>query len=318
MKKLNELKVIGVPWHIGHQFELAKLFKNYDMLLNHYRTWGEVSRPRPENSKFVVEFNKEDYDLAILHIDQQCALSEMNKHKLFMEFKEATKGMNRVVINHMTPYDDRLETDEVIERIKEIVGDIPMITNSKQAAAQWGWGTPIIHGLTAEDWWDKPKEPRVVTSLSPEGMNHAYRRELLHATIDILKERGIDFKWIQVDVKPKSFDEYRDYISRSLVYLNATWQSPMPRSRTEAMLSGCCVVSTRHHDWGDYIENGVNGFVTVDNPNVMADLITDLILNKYKEAVAIGKAGKEMAQKVFSTERWANDWEAYLKGLKYL
>lgn len=312
MKTMNQLRVIGVPWHTAHQYELAKLFGQYDMLVNHYREWGDVSRPMPDNMKNVLTFNPDDYDLAILHVDQQTVQPLMNKYKLFKDFEEATRGMKRVVINHMTPYDDRLSIEETIAAMKELVGDIPMITNSKQAAAQWGWGTPIIHGMDVDQWHDLPKEPRVVTSLSTGGMSTAYRRELLLATIEIVKEAGLDFVWIQSDKKFQSFEDYRDYIGRSLIYFNPTWQSPMPRSRTEAALSGCCIISTRHHDWDSYIEDGKNGFIIKDNPQSAARLIIRLLTEGYQEAVQVGKAGREMARKNFNHERWAVDWAAFL------
>ena len=81
----------------------------------------------------------------------------------------------------------------------------------------------------------------------------------------------------------------------------------MPRSRTEAMLSGCCVITTPHQDAGDFIEDGVNGFITIRNPKVAADLI-EKRLNNYKETVAIGQKGKETAMKIFSQERYNEDW----------
>lgn len=310
--KTKDLRVIGVPWHTAHQYELAKLFGQYDMVLNHYREWGTVSRPMPPNMKEILELNPADYDLAILHVDQQCIDPMNNKGKLFRELKELTTGMKRVVINHMTPFDDKLETQQVITGMRDLVGDIPMVTNSKQAAEQWGWGNPIIHGLDIEEWQDLPKEPRIVTSLSTGGMNTAYRRELLHVTIDILKERGIDLIWIQADHKCKSFDDYRQFLGRSLVYFNPTWQSPMPRSRTEAMLSGCCVVSTRHHDWDSYVTDGVDGFIIKDNPNSAAKLLEDLVTVNIAKAREIGKRGRETARKQFNHERWASDWEAFL------
>lgn len=315
MKAMKDLRVIGIPWHTAHQYELAKLFGKYDMLMNHYREWGDVSRPMPENMEIVLNFDPNDYDLAILHVDQQCVQPAMNKHKLYSEFKALTDNMPRVVINHMTPFDDRMESSEVISKMKDLVGTIPMITNSKQAAVQWGWGTPIIHGMEIDEWPDLPKEPRVVTSLSTGGMATAYRRELLHATIEIVKERGFDFVWIQSDKKFTSFEEYRDFVARSLIYFNATWQSPMPRSRTEAQLTGACVISTRHHDWDSYVENGVNGFIIPDNPQSAADLICRLLTDGYKEAIAVGKAGRQMARQNFNHDRWAADWYFFLKNL---
>lgn len=336
---MSQLRVIGVPWHTAHQYELAKLFKQYDLLMNFYRQWGDVSRPRPHNMGEVIEFDPKEYDLAILHIDQQCIDPRIGKGLLFREFKELTEGMKRVVINHMTPFHDQKENDEVIAEIKDMVGDIPMVVNSRQAAAQWGWGTPIIHGMDSIDWKDSPKEPRAVACISTGGMNKAYRRELLHATINLLEERGVELIWIQATKKFQTFEEYRDYLGRSLVFVHLAWQSPMPRSRTEAMLSGCCVVSTRHHDWGDYIvdENGksyselypedidtrpvfkgVNGFIVPDNPEVAANLIEDLITNRIQEAREIGKRGRETALKTFSHERWAADWHSFLESSVYV
>lgn len=311
----KDLKVIGVPWHTAHQFELAKMFKKYDHLLNHYREWGESSRPMPENMDIVLDFEPKDYDLAILHVDQQCIEPQNNKGKLFREFEELTRGMKRVVINHMTPYDDKLEFDECVDGMKDLVGDIPMVVNSKQAGAQWGWGTPIIHGIDPTEWEDLPKEPRVVTSLSTGGMNKAYRRELLHVTIDMLREKGHDLQWIQATVRPKSWELYKEYIGRSLIYFNPTWQSPMPRSRTEAMMTGACIVSTRHHDWDQYIENGVNGFIIPDNPQSAADLIAELLTTRIKEAREVGERGRQTAMKHFHIDRWMKDWADFLEGV---
>lgn len=318
MKQMKDLRVIGVPWHTAHQYELAKLFKQYDLLLNPNRVWGDSSRPMPANMRSVIEVDPKDYDLAILHVDQQCVNPDITKGKLYREFRELTEGMPRVVINHMTPYDDNLETHEVIARMKEEVGDIPMITNSRQAAEQWGWGTPIIHGMDPTEWLDLPKEPRAVTSLSTGGMSTAYRRELLHATIEIVRERGFEFVWIQADKKFNTFEDYKEYVARSLIYVNLTWQSPMPRSRTEAMLSGCCVISSVHHDWDRYIKDGDNGFLVPDNPKAAADLICRLLNNGYQEALAVGKRGRAFAQKEFHHDRWARDWEAFLKSQKII
>lgn len=337
---MNELRVVGVPWHAGHQFELAKLFGSYDMILNHFREWGTVSRPIPANMKEIVELDKSKYDLAILHVDQQCVDPKINKGKLYREMKALTEGMKRVVINHMTPFDDNMDEDEVIAGMKELVGDIPMVVNSREAGKQWGWGTPIIHGLDVDEWFDLPKEPRAVCSLSTGGMNKAYRRELLHVTIEMLKEMGIDFIWVQADKKCNSFESYREYIGRSLVYFNPTWMSPMPRSRTEAMLSGCCIVSTKHQDWGDYIVNaegktytqamegipesergvfeGINGFIVPDNPKSCAKLIEQLLTVRVADARRIGQKGKEMARAYFNHDRWAGDWEKFLQDNKII
>lgn len=302
-----------MPWHVAHQYELAKLFKRYDLIRNHYRTWGDVSRPMPENMAEVLTYSPGDYDMAILHVDQQTVHPGNNKYRLFMEMRDLTEGLPRVVINHMTPYDDQLEKDEVVRRMRELIGAIPMVVNSQQAYTEWGWGTPIIHGLDVREWRnDLPKEPRIITTLSPAGMERAYRREFLHVVIELLKEQGIPLVWIQAQKKFKSFDEYREYIGRSLIYFNPTWQSPMPRARTEAMLSGCCIVSTRHHDWDSYIQDGKNGFIVPDNPQSAVRVLVDLLVNRPDEAFKIGQAGRLTAMTEFSIDRWAHNWERFI------
>ena len=324
-RKITDLRVVGIPWHVAHQAELSKLFKQYDLLWNPYRVWGETSRPIPENMKMVTHYEKGYYDLAILHIDQQCFEERISKGRLFRDVNNLIKDIPKVIINHMTPFDDRLETPEVIRKAKELIGDNTMIVNSYEAAEQWGFGWPIIHGMNPDEWWDLPKEPRAITVLSPAGMEKAYRRIFLNILSRKLKEDyDIKFYWVGVDVKNfNSFDAYRDYLGRSLLYVSATWQSPRPRARTEAMLSGCCIVSTRYQDAETFIENGVNGFLlgdkrsdnpnTIDNPESAAKLVNDLLTNRYKEAVEIGQRGKETARKLFNNIKFKEQWTRLLQ-----
>jgi hypothetical protein len=51
--------------------------------------------------------------------------------------------------------------------MKQLIGDNFMIVNSYESVDRWGWGYPLIHGMQADEWFDRPKEPRVVISLSP-------------------------------------------------------------------------------------------------------------------------------------------------------
>lgn len=325
VKQTTDLKVIGVPWHVAHQHSLAKLFGEYHLLYNPYRTWGFNSRPMPENMKMVTHYEKGYYDLAILHVDQQSFSDRVSKGRLFRDVDSLIKDIPKVVINHMTPFDDLLDTPEVVRRCKELVGDNVMVVNSYEAANQWGFGWPIIHGMDVDEWWDLPKEPRAITVLSPAGMERAYRRVFLNVLTRRLKENyDLKFVWVGVD-RPNfnSFDEYRDYIGRSAIFVNATWQSPRPRARTEAMLSGACIVTTRYHDAETFIENGVNGFLlgdkrmdnpnTIDNPDTASKLIYELLTERFEEALAVGQKGKETARKLFNMENFKNQWERLLK-----
>lgn len=324
---MRKLKVFGLPWHVAHQWELAKLpfFEKYDLLINPYRTWGESHRPLPPKMNWVTSFKRKHYDLAILHVDQQSIYDpekgdRISKGKLFMEVRSVIgDDCPIVVINHMTPFHDKYESPYVVEFLKKMTEGCFMITNSFEAAKQWGWGKPVIHGMDIDEWYDLPKEPRAVTVLSPAGMEKAYRRIFLHTVKRYLEEMGVPFFWVGVDRKFESFEAYKEFLGRSLVFFNPTWQSPRPRARTEAMLSGACVVTTPYQDATTFIEDGVNGFLTskfeikdprtMDNPKATADLIKRLVIDEPDLAIKVGKAGRETARKLFNTESFVNQWK---------
>ena len=297
-------------------------------MVNPYRNWGEKSRPFPKKCNWVTHYEKGKYDLAILHVDQQSIYNpeqgdRISKGKLYLEMRDVIGDEIPIItINHMTPFHDKYESPFVVDFIKKMTEGTTMVVNSHEARKQWGWGTTIIHGMEVDEWYDLPKEPRAITVLSPAGMEKAYRRIFLTTVKRMLDERGVPFQWVGVDIAKGgfgSFEEYRNYIGRSLVFFMPTWQSPRPRARTEAMLSGCCVVSTPYQDASTYIEHGVNGFLTskteikdprvMDNPEKTADLIQRLVMKDPQEALRIGQAGKATARKLFSYDKFSKQWE---------
>lgn len=223
---MKKLKVFGVPWHVAHQYELAKLpfFERYDLLINPYRSWGDKSRPMPDNMGWVTSYKRGYYDLAILHVDQQSIYDpdkgdRITKGKLFKEVRAVIgNDVPIVVINHMTPFHDKYESDYVVDYMKKLTDGCHVVVNSFEAAKQWGFGWTITHGMETSDWWDLPKEPRVAVVLTPAGMEKAYRRIFLHTVKRYLDEDGVPFVWVGVDKKCNSFDEYRDFLGRSLVF----------------------------------------------------------------------------------------------------
>ncbi len=327
---MKKLRIFGVPWHVGHQYDFAKapFIESYDLIVNPYRTWGTSSRPFPDNCRWVSSYEKGKYDLAILHVDQQSIYNPLqgdriHKGKLYLDLREAIgDDVPIVTINHMTPFHDKYEAPFVVEFIKKMTEGTHMVVNSYEAAKQWGWGTTITHGMEASDWYDLPKEPRAVTVLSPAGMEKAYRRIFLTSVRRILDEMGVPFVWVGVDRKFSNWEDYKEFLGRSLVFFMPTWQSPRPRARTEAMLSGCCVVSTPYQDASSYIQDGVNGFLTsknelkdprvMDNPEVTAKLIKRLVFDEPELAQRIGQAGKQTAMELFSPEKYFAQWEQFL------
>jgi len=299
-------------------------------LINYTRRWGEY-RKQPPNLNWVTHFEKGKYDLAILHVDQQCDLEGLNKGQLVKQMRDTIKeiepGLPIIWINHATPvYPDHEEYKDIDKEFKSeklrkdilgIVGDDQMVVNSHQAARDWQKGHTIIHGMGINEWKPDTKEPRLISFITQAGIGDKYyNRSYLSEVMERLKEvHGVSLQWIGTPghLTPKDKDKgYKEILARSLVYFNPTFASPMPRSRTEAMLSGCCIVTTPQHDAETFIENGKNGFIVPHNDAKQTSELLALLIDNYKETVKIGEAGMKTARKLFNRKRYKEDWLKYL------
>jgi len=84
----------------------------------------------------------------------------------------------------------------------------------------------------------------------------------------------------------------------------------MPGARTEAMLSGACIVSVPGNDWENYIEHGKTGFIVESYVDAVETL--RMLLRDPKMAYNVGKAGRKVARAAFNKGRFVRDWLALL------
>lgn len=340
--KEKRLKIFGTPWHVAHQHDLISALSDvadFYFLINYTRRWDEKNRPLPENVSWVTHFEKEKYDFVLLHIDQQCSNPALNKSLLTQQMKKTVEEIDPqcpiIFINHGTPvypelYPDGVKaTNFISEQLKKEILDIIsphyMVVNSHQAKKDWNYAKSrtIIHGMEESEWnCNEIKEPRVATFISQVGIgDRYYNRSYLASIMDDLKDRyGISLQWINTGgcFNAKGIKDYKEFLGKTLVYFNPTYASPMSRSRTEAMLSGCCIITTPQHDADKFIIDGYNGFlVPHNNVEYTSDLIAKLLSN-FKLAKEIGKRGRETAIKLFNRDRYKQDWINLLVDLKIL
>jgi hypothetical protein len=319
---MRKLKILDYVWHLGNQHDFMYALKDtadFYWLRQYKRPFSDQPRGKL-SATTVTSYEPNTYDVAILHLDQQCFeakdINVLGKGVLYEEINDIIKDIPKIVINHATPYwPEEYASDlpdgcsqKLKDRMKKAVGNNLMVVNSNEARRQWGFGETIVHGMNPNDWWDLPKERQVVTMISAGGLDMYYDRQFLETVKEMLwEEEEIKLCHITVDINFRNWDEYRNFIGRSLVYFNPTRQSPMPRARTEAMLSGCCVITTGSQDASTFIEHGKNGFLTKRNPREAVDRIK-WCFNNYDQAVEIGQRGKETAKKLFSVERYRDQW----------
>jgi len=322
----KKLKIFTTSWHTMHFWDLFNALKedaDFFICHNTNKRWYDETRPLPENATMVAYYEPGKYDFAILDVDQQLANPDIGKRKIFVEFNELIQDIPKVVINHGCPvYPEFLKIgemneqnaeDECRKRIKSLIDKVPMVVNSHEAASdnEWGWGYPIIHGMNPDDWFDLPKEPRVFTALSPGGCDEYYNRMCMDEVGRLFNEKySYLLAWAKRNVKTdKSFDDYREFLGRSLIYLDTSFRTPMNRARTEAMFSGCCVVQVEGaHDLDKFAVDGENIILVPNNPETIVNKLVDLIENHYDECVQIGQNAKKMAMEKFSYKRYRQDW----------
>jgi hypothetical protein len=309
-----KFKVFDVPWHLGHQYEMLKFpFVEWSWLRQPNRQVNRAMRgDLGAKVEWVDYYEEGKYDAAILHMDQESLHffpTRLGKDCYYRHLDEVVRDVPKIVIMHGTPYDPDFQPDTqaIVDALRELIGKNRLVVNSRRAREQWGVGRTIIHGMNAAEWFDLPKEPRVITVLSPSGMSAYYDRPFLEDVRKELARRDILHCHVSADFTPRSWDEYRDFLGRSLLYFNPTRESPMPRARTEAMFSGCCVLTTPHQDADRFIEDGFNGFIVNRDPNRVADLVEELI-HRPSRAIAIGQQGKKTAQRLFDWNRYAGEW----------
>ena len=232
---MDKVRILDHSWHLAHQYELLKLPNvEWSWLIQHRR--GYAIGPRGDmikdfNIKMVPYYEKGKYDLAILHLDQQCfekGLWERGKGSIYRELNEVIQDIPKVVIMHGTPYfpesfpcditednykelgftEDQIGmSSELIKKLQSVIGKNTLVCNSHTAVKQWGMGQAIIHGMDPEEWFDLPKEPRVVTMISPGGLDRYYDRTFLRGVKEELEERDLGLCHITVDVQFKNWTE---------------------------------------------------------------------------------------------------------------
>jgi DNA-binding ferritin-like protein (Dps family) len=329
------LRILDHPWHQAHAYRLHALPADFYMATvyhDHHKTiWNVNQRPRPANLRGALGVREAEqwarqgrFDLVLCHLDQWCDSRMPWRGMPFIIMCNLAEkaGVPCIAIMHGTPDDAANRRD-----ILRLIGDLPVIVNSHQAAREWDagekrasrYGLPqfraIIHGYDVDEFDSYPLDRRevIVSTICSGGeMSRTYHGlplvERLAQDIPLaLYGKDGNRPWLN------DYGEYRDELRRMLVYLSPTRRGPMPGARTEAMLSGACVVTVPGNDVETFIDHGRTGFI-VDTYEDVRDTCRALLAEP-ERAYRIGQLGRESARKLFDKSLYVADWLSCLEAL---
>jgi hypothetical protein len=315
------LSILDYSWHQAHSYRLHALPATFYYAIYRYPVWNVAQRPMPPNFGGGIEPEALDefhFDVALAHLDQWCDGQNNLRalpYRLMTQWADE-RGLPVVVIMHGTP-----DNEANRRAILRLIGDRPVVCNSLQAAEEWDYGEAladryglpqfraIVHGYDVDEFWSEPLENRqtlaAITICSGGGMSREYHGIPL---IERLK-RDVPLVWYgprgDREWKP-DYMAYREFLARMLIYFSPTRRAPMPGARTEAMLSGCCIVTVPGHDVEGFIRHGETGFIV--NTYEEARDTLEMLLRDPERAYEVGQDGRLEAMFRFDEEWYVKGW----------
>ena len=339
------LRILTYRWHVPHQFELYKMPHKFSLVQLPVETfsnyWNYEERALPSNAHFVSidKVREADYDLVLLHFDENCLSPENCNGVLDSHWGAAFRHLRSsmrlpmVAICHGTPqfhgqycpsYDKAdlgVVSEPERQRLVDYMGDLLVVCNSHQAQREWRFNRSkvIWQGFDPTQFPPSSYERGILT-LGPSMKNRPYYRgwqvyqdilarlpKEMHPTHTRVSAPSIRYKAETHEYAWAKFRKYVQTLGQFSVYLNPTIRSPMPRSRGEAMMCGLVPVSLNNHDVEFFIRNGVNGFYA-DNAPELADYLHYLMRNP-SITRRIGEAARQTASDLFNHDRYLREWE---------
>ncbi len=342
----RKLRVLTYRWHVPHQYELYKTGHAFTLATQSGSRvcddWDWSQRPLPSNARLepMSQIDPRDYDLAILHFDENALRPDLMETPDEPEYETLLLSpdwgasfmaalqwdLPKIAICHGTPQfalapDGAAITSESnVARIRRLCGDMTVVCNAYQAQQDWGFARSevIWHGFSPHEYPLGSRDRGVVTMPKRAMMNRPVYNgwNVARKVAALSPETSIAFLRTP-DPEPAytertaewataKFQNYVREVGAHSVYFNPTERSPMPRSRGEAMMAGLASVSLRNYDVDLFIRNGENGFYG-ESPEELADQLRFLARNP-EACERIGLAGRRTALDIFNQDRYLSSW----------
>jgi hypothetical protein len=311
----RKLNILTCPTHEGYQTNLSRTGHNFYMLMAEgMKGWDFQTRPLPPNHYIFTI----DHNAVVPHfqIDLILCQNRLAQYPILAPLAKQW-GIPMIVLDHTEPPPGL--TKAQMMQVAQMVGDYHVsITEHNKMS----WDTEkyapcrvIPHGIdtVAFDGW--VGDGFYGISL----VNHFAKRDLFCGyTL---------WRHIAQQVPMNLYGDNPDLGTESLIgesainakfrdarfFLNTSQYSPVPLSLLEAMACGLPPVTTAKQEIPNIIKNGVNGFISNDQSELISFCKT--LLNDQTLARTIRSAARQTIIEKFSMEQFVNNWNLVFNGV---
>jgi len=310
--KRKSLSILDYSVHPGHQYCLAKLgFEFFYLRENMKYDWRVTTRPQPFNTHFITNCNPNDFDLIITHNVRQ-----LRQVKYWEEAGILKKPIPKIFIFHYEAHDE-LTKDKMIPWVE----GYHLIFNSYESQRNWNMPNPsqrtIIHGFDQDEWHEWHGGINGVLTVAGRMGNRSLVTgyEFWKSVVTELdcEKMVMGSEWSHMQPWEKKivrhsndWEDLKDTYASYDVYFSPTLDSPFPRARSEAFVTGAPMVTTPNHNVNIYVEHGISGYITDDSQEAIY-YINKLLKDK-KLRKRFSKNAREKAREVLSIDRFLQEW----------
>ncbi len=201
-------------------------------------------------------------------------------------------------------------TDEQKGKLQNFYGDVNVfITDYSQD--QWNINAPsevINHGIDTDLFKKYGDEPRSgVLTVAHDFINRDYA--LNYRGWDRITQ-GLERKVVGdtegLSKAAENIDQLVCDYQKALVYINPSVLSPVPTSMLEAMACECAIVSMDNCAISEFIEHGVNGYLSNDEQELRSKI--EYLMNNPELAAEMGAKARKTIEEKCSLSRFTSEW----------
>ena len=266
------------------------------------KAWFTEHAPMPDNYYQMPEgsfFPGIEFDFILAHskFGQLQVAQQINQHL----------QVPILCIEHTLPLEQW--PHEQLEQFQNFYGDVNVFI-TEYSKNKWNINAPsdvIYHAVDTNLFKPAGLERSGVLTVAHDFINRDYA--LNYQGWERITQ-GLDRKVVGategLSEAAKSVDELVQAYQQAAVYINPSTLSPVPTSMLEAMACGCPVVSMDNCAIPEFIEHGVNGYLSNDEEELR--LWIKNLLDKPEVAHQMGEAARQTVLEKCNKERFVSEW----------